>query len=141
LELYVLSGDHVARMCRNIPENPSLWTPEQLQRFFELSRVDYVVLGTFTENHIFFQMKISTTFEIMEQGDVEGTIPLHLSSLIAQKIRNRLDVKETKIISVEQIFHGNIALLQQYATGVRAYRDGKYKEAERALQLALKHEP
>ncbi|MGH9857196.1 MAG: tetratricopeptide repeat protein, partial [Acidobacteriota bacterium] len=86
-------------------------------------------------------MKISTTFEVLEAGEVEGTIPFHLISQIAQKIRSKLEVKEPKLISLEQLFIGNPSLLQQYATGVRAYRDGRYLEAEKALTLATKHEP
>jgi serine/threonine protein kinase/tetratricopeptide (TPR) repeat protein len=138
-ELYVLPGDQVVRMCRNIPD-PS-WGPESLQRFFELSRVDYVITGRISEKKIRYEMKISTTFEVMESGEVEGTIPFHQISIIAQKIRARLEVKEPKLISVEQIFSGNTSLLHQYAVGLRAYREGRYLESERALILATKHEP
>ncbi len=138
-EIYVLPQDQVVRMCRNTGDL-SLGT-ESLQRFFELSRVDYVITGNVTGNRIRYEMKISTTFEVLETGEVEGTIPFHLVSLIGQKIRSRLDVKEPKLISVEQTFFGNLALLQQYSIGARAYRDGKYIESEKALSLALKHEP
>ena len=138
-ELYVLPGDQVIRMCRNISD-PS-WGPEALQRFFELSRVDYVISGEISGNKIRYEMKISTTFEVMERGEVEGTIPFHMVALIAQKIRAKLDVKEPKLISLEQIFHGNPSLLAQYAIGLRAFRDGKYLDSEKALTLATKHEP
>jgi tetratricopeptide (TPR) repeat protein len=138
-ELYVLPGDHVIRMCRNI-QDPS-WSTESLQRFFELSRVDYVITGQIVGDVIQYEMKISTTFEVLEQGQVEGTIPFHLISQIAQKIRARLEVKEPKLISLEQLFFGNTTLLQQYAIGVRAFRDGKYTEAEKALTIAVKCEP
>ena len=141
LELYLLSGDQTNRMCRNIPREDSKWTPHTLQKFFELSRTDYIILGSVSENQIRFEMKISTTFETVEEGTVDGTIPFHQVSLIAQKIRARLDVKEAKVISLEQLFHGNVSLLQQYAIGTRACRDGKFLEADRALQLSLKHEP
>lgn len=138
-ELYVLPGDQVIRMCRNITDQS--WSPESLQRFFELSRVDYVITGAISGNKIRYEMKISTTFEVLESGEVEGTIPFHLISLIAQKIRAKLDVKEPKLISLEQLFYGNPSLLQQYAQGVRAFRDGRYLEAEKALTIATKHEP
>jgi serine/threonine protein kinase len=138
-ELYVLPGDHVIRMCRNISDHS--WGPEALQRFFELSRVDYVITGQVRGDEIRYEMKISTTFEVLEEGEVQGTIPFHLVSMIAQKIRAALDVKEPKIISLEQLFFGNNSLLQQYAIGVRAYRDGRYADSEKALQLATKHEP
>lgn len=141
LELYVLSGDQTNRMCRNIHREDSKWTHPTLQRFFELSRTDYIILGSVTGNQIRFEMKISTTFETVEEGTVEGTIPFHLISLMAQKIRTRLDVKEVKGMSLEQLFHGNVSLLQQYSIGTRASRDGKFLEADRALQLSLKHEP
>jgi serine/threonine protein kinase/tetratricopeptide (TPR) repeat protein len=138
-EIYVLTGDHVIRMCRNI-QDPN-WSTESLQRFFELSRVDYVITGNITGSKIKYEMKISTTFEVLESEEVEGTIPFHLVSLIAQKIRAKLEVKEPKLISLEQMFFGNPSLLQQYANGVRAFRDGKYLEAEKALSIAIKHEP
>ncbi|MCI0414656.1 serine/threonine-protein kinase [bacterium] len=138
-ELYVLPGDQVIRMCRNIADHS--WGPESLQRFFELSRADYVVTGKISENKIRYEMKISTTFEVLAEGEVEGTIPFHQVSQIAQKIRAKLDVKEPKLISLEQLFHGNPSLLQQYAVGIRAYRDGKYLESEKALSLATRQEP
>src|SRR5262249_11020981 len=117
------------------------WGTETMQRFFELSRVDYLITGHITGTRIQYEMKISTTFEVLEQGEVEGTIPFHLVSLIAQKIRSRLDVKEPKLVSLEQLFFGNTSLLQQYSIGVRAFRDGKYLDSERALSIAIKHEP
>ncbi len=138
-ELYVLPGDQVVRMGRNISDHS--WGTESLQRFFEISRMDYVITGEINKNIIRYEMKISTTFEVLEKGEVEGTIPFHLISIIAQRIRSKLDVKEPKLISLEQLFHGNPSLLQQYATGVRAYRDGRYSDSERALTLATKHEP
>ena len=141
LELYVLSGDLVTRTCRNVFKGMPEWTNATLQRFFEFSRVDYVLMGTIDGNTIRYEMKISTTFETVEKGEVEGTIPFHVVHQIAQKIRSRLEVKEAKVISLEQVFHGNVSLLQHYAIAVKACREGKFREADRALRLALKHEP
>jgi serine/threonine protein kinase/tetratricopeptide (TPR) repeat protein len=141
LELYLMSGDQVGRACRNISGPNEGWTNDMLQRFFELSRVDYVITGSVDENRISYAMKISTTFETVVEGVVEGTIPFHLASAVAQKIRARLEVKETKIVSLEQIFGGNVAMLQQYSNGIQSFREGKFVDADRALRLALKHEP
>ncbi len=78
-----------------------------------------MIHGAVTDQGIHYEIKISTTFETIDQGTVDGAIPFHLASLISQKVKSKLQVKETRVISLEQIFHGNIALLQYYATGVR----------------------
>lgn len=140
-ELYVLLGDQVTRMYRNLTEPDSLWSQGPLQRFFELSRADYMIFGVVKDQSVHYEVRISTTFETVDQGSVEGTIPFHLASLIAQKIRSKLKVRDTKVISLEQIFHGNLALLQHYAQGVRKYREGLYGEAEQDLRSAISHEP
>ncbi|HJZ13216.1 MAG TPA: hypothetical protein VJ521_13760, partial [Acidobacteriota bacterium] len=105
------------------------------------SRTDYAILGSVSENRIEYQIKISTTFQTIDEGFVEGTIPFHLISTMAQRIKTRMEIKETKVTSVEQIFRGNVSLLQQYSIGVHAFRRGKYAEADRALRLALNYEP
>lgn len=140
-ELYVLSGDQVTRMYRNLAQADSKWAAGPLQRFFELSRADYMIHGSVTDQGVHYEIKISTTFETIDQGTVEGSIPFHLASVISQKIKAKLQVKETKVISVEQIFHGNLALLQYYASGVRAYRDGIFLNADESLRMALTQEP
>src|SRR5262249_7837452 len=109
--------------------------------FFDLSRADYLVMGNVSENSIEYEVKISTTFETVDQGVAEGAIPFHTASVIGQRIRNKLEVKDAKVISLEQIFHGNLGLLQQYSLGVHAYREGLYRDAEHSFRLALNHEP
>lgn len=140
-ELYLLPGEQVTRMCRNIVEPNSQWTIGPVQRFFELSRADYMVTGSVTADSIEYELKISTTFETVEHGTVRGTIPFHLAHSVSQNIRNAIGVQPGKIVPVEQFFQGNIYLLRDYALGLRALRDGLYLDGERALRSATASEP
>lgn len=138
---FTIPGDHVTYICRNLLEPNSSWSSSPLQRFFDLSKADYMVLGRVGENQIEYELKISTSFETVDQQTVEGTIPFHLVSEIAKRIKAKVQVKDNRILSVEQIFHGNISLLEQYAIGIRKFRDGRFVDAERAMELALTFEP
>jgi serine/threonine protein kinase len=141
-ELYLLPGDQVTRMCRNIVEPNSQWTAGPLQRFFELSRADYMIVGSVNAGVLQYEVKISTSFETVERGEVRGTIPFHLAHSVAQNVRAALGVSATgKVVSAEQFFHGNIALLRDYAGGLHAFRDGMYLDAERFFRSAVNSEP
>jgi serine/threonine-protein kinase len=139
--LFTLPGDYVTYICRNLLEPSSSWSAAPLQRFFDLSKADYMVLGVVGENKIEYELKISTSFETVERQTVEGTIPFHLISEIGKRIKSKVEVKDHRHVSVEQIFHGNLSLLEQFAIGIRKFRDGRFVEAERAMELALTFEP
>lgn len=139
--LFTLPGDHVTYICRNLLEPNSRWTSGPLQRFFDLSRADYMVLGRIGENQIEYELKISTSFETIDQQTVDGSIPFHLVSEIGKRIKAKIQVKDNRLLSAEQIFHGNLSLLEQYSIGIRKFRDGLFVDAERAMQLALTFEP
>jgi tetratricopeptide (TPR) repeat protein len=139
--LFTLPPDHVSYICRNLLEPNSNWTSGPLQRFFDLSRADYMILGKVGKNQIEYELKISTSFETIDQQTVEGTIPFHLVSEIGKRIKTKIQTKDNRFLSVEQIFHGNLSLLEQYAIGIRKFRDGMFVDAERAMRLALTFEP